>query len=78
MRSDPELADEIDRILRDELWIAPGWVEVAVDEGEVTIKGVADTDETADALTAAVRRGPGIVSMTSHLTARTTQAEFGT
>lgn len=77
-RSDNELADEIDRILRDELWIAPGSVEVAVHEGEVTIKGVTDTDETADALTAAVRRVPGVVSMTSHLTARTTQAEFRT
>lgn len=77
-RSDHELAGEIDRILRDELWIVPGTVDVAIREGEVTIKGVTDTDETAEAITAALRRVPGIVSMTSHLTARTTQAQSRT
>jgi CBS domain-containing protein len=67
-RDDITLADEIanDVLLRD-LWIAPGSVRVGVEDGVVTLEGIAETRTIAEIIVGYVRRVPGVVDVVSHL-----------
>jgi CBS domain-containing protein len=58
-RSDDAIEEEIRHdVLLKTLWIAPGTVDVAVEDGVVTLSG--DVDET---ILSCVRRVPGVVSV---------------
>ena len=58
-RSDDAIAEEIRHdVLLKTLWIAPGTVDVAVEDGVVTLSG--EVDET---ILSCVRRVPGVVSV---------------
>jgi CBS domain-containing protein len=69
VRSDAELAEEIRHdVLLKALWISPESVEVAVDEGAVTLTGVVENRATAEMLPAFVQRVPGVVTVLSDVT----------
>jgi CBS domain-containing protein len=66
VRTDSELSAEICQdVLVKMLWIPPGSVEVAVDEGVVTLKGEVENRATAEMLPGFVRRVPGVVAVRS-------------
>jgi CBS domain-containing protein len=69
VRTDDELAEEIrDGVLLRALWIPPGDVDVAVDEGVVTLRGEVENRPTAELLPDFVRRVPGVVAVRSDVT----------
>jgi CBS domain-containing protein len=58
-RSDAAIAEEIaQEVLLRTLWIAPGSVDVLVEDGVVTLRGAVD-----DTVLSCVRRVPGVVSV---------------
>jgi CBS domain-containing protein len=66
VRSDGEIAQEIgDDVLLRTLWIAPGSVDVTVEDGGVTLTGKVENRATAEMLPAFVQRVPGVVSVNS-------------
>jgi CBS domain-containing protein len=69
VRTDTELADEIrnDVLLR-ALWIPPESVEVAVEDGAVTLTGMVENRATAEMLPGFVQRVPGVVAVRSEVT----------
>jgi CBS domain-containing protein len=70
-RPDDALAREICvEVIGRDFWIAPGAVQVEVHDGEVTLSGSVESPATAEALPEAVRKVPGVVSVTSELAAR--------
>ena len=67
-RSDEAIAREIDEdVLLATLWIAPGAVEVVVEDGVVTLTGMVETHTIAEIVEAYVHRVPGVVAVESHL-----------
>lgn len=63
-RSDRELAEQIrHEVLLHTLWIDPATVEVAVDEGKVSLTGTVDTRTIAEMIPAYVSLVPGVVSV---------------
>lgn len=66
-RSDEELAGELRDIIENQFWIPPGQVRASVKRGEVTLIGEVDLQGTAESLTEAVRRVPGVVEVESNL-----------
>jgi CBS domain-containing protein len=71
LRTDDELAEEIrEGVLLRELWIPPGNVDVAVNEGIVTLRGEVENRVTAELLPDFVRRVPGVVAVRSDVTSR--------
>lgn len=67
-RDDEAIAREIaEDVLLTTLWIAPGAVEVSVEEGAVTLAGTVETHTIAEIVEAYVHRVPGVVSVDSHL-----------
>jgi CBS domain-containing protein len=69
VRTDDELAEEIrDGVLLRALWIPPGDVDVAVDEGVVTLRGEVENRPTAELRPDFVRRVPGVVAVRSDVT----------
>lgn len=71
-RSDEEILHEIEQILlRETLWIDhPEDVHVAVVDGVVTLSGKVESAADAELLPLHVRRVPGVVAVTTKLTAR--------
>lgn len=70
-RSDAEIADEInDEILRRTLWLEPGNVTVAVENGAVTLEGEVESDADAELLPVFVSRVPGVISVRTNVRAR--------
>jgi CBS domain-containing protein len=69
VRTDAELAKEIrnDVLLRS-LWIPPDRVEVAVEDGAVTLTGEVENRATAEMLPGFVQRVPGVVTVRSDVT----------
>jgi CBS domain-containing protein len=71
-RSDEEIAREIDDdVLLATLWIAPETLEIAVEDGVVTIAGVVETRTIAEIVASYIRRVPGVVTVHSELEWRT-------
>jgi len=69
VRTDRQLADEIrEHVLLKSLWIPPGNVNVAVDEGVVTLSGEVENRTTAEMLPDLVQRVPGVVAVRSDVT----------
>jgi CBS domain-containing protein len=69
VRSDTEIANEIRQdIVLKTMWIAPEQVELAVQQGEVTVRAHVDTETEADLLEEFVHRVPGVVSVDADLT----------
>jgi CBS domain-containing protein len=70
-RPDDEIAKDIRReVIVREFWISPEEVFVEVEDGEVTLSGAVDSDITAAALPEAVRKVPGVVSVSSSIVVR--------
>lgn len=70
-RPDADIERELrDRVLFKVFWLEPGRVAVTVRGGEVSLSGTVDTDADVEALPRLVQRVPGVVSVTSSLTAR--------
>lgn len=69
VRTDAELAEEIrnDVLLR-ALWIPPDSVDVAVEDGAVTLTGAVENRATAEMLPGFVQRVPGVVTVRSEVT----------
>ena len=68
VRSDDEIAKEIrDDVIHRTLWIAPGSVEVVVEDGNVRLTGKVETKADAELIPAFVQRVPGVVSVLSKL-----------
>lgn len=67
-RDDEAIEREIaEDVLLSTLWIAPGSVEVGVDDGVVTLTGRVETKTIAEIAAAYVRRVPGVVAVESSL-----------
>jgi osmotically-inducible protein OsmY len=49
------------------MWCSPGYVDVAVRDGDVVLTGEVESADVAEALVAAVERVPGVRSVTSRL-----------
>jgi CBS domain-containing protein len=69
-RSDEEIAREIaEDVVRRGFWEEPGAVEVSVENGEVTLSGTVQSEVVATGIPRVARRVPGVVSVSSSLTA---------
>jgi CBS domain-containing protein len=67
-RSDEEIEREIrEDVLLHTLWIQPARLEIAVEEGEVTLTGTLETRTEAELAAAYVRRVPGVVDVRADL-----------
>jgi CBS domain-containing protein len=67
-RDDASIEREIaDDVLLSALWIAPGAVDVEVEDGCVRLTGCVETKTIAEIVGAYVRRVPGVVSVQSEL-----------
>lgn len=70
-RTDEEIRREIaEDVLLRTLWISPGDVTIAVEQGEVSLGGELDNRSEAEIAVAYVRRVPGVVGVRSDLTWR--------
>ena len=70
-RSDTEIRREIDTdVVKQILWLDPTGLDVAVEDGIVTLSGTLDSDTDIELLREFVRRVPGVVSIRSNLRAR--------
>lgn len=70
-RTDAEIATEIeDDILRRTLWLEPGSVAVAVEDGAVTLDGEVETDADVELLPVFVSRVPGVISVEANVRSR--------
>ena len=70
-RSDEAIAQDIRTgVILHAFWMTPNDVDVAVEGGEVTLRGVVDSEAVRDALVGAVRRVPGVVVVSPELTLR--------
>ena len=68
-RDDESIRREIaEDVLLATLWIAPGAVEVVVEDGVVTLTGQVETHTIAEIVDAYVHRVPGVVAVEPHLT----------
>lgn len=67
-RDDETIEREIaDDVLLSTLWIAPGSIDIEVDEGVVKLAGRVETRTIAEIVAAYVRRVPGVVAVESEL-----------
>jgi len=70
-RSDTEIRREIDtEVVKQILWLEPGGLDVAVEDGIVTLSGTLDTETDIELLCEFVRRVPGVVAVRSDVRAR--------
>jgi CBS domain-containing protein len=76
VRTDREIAEELEETLHYRFLLAPGTVEATVANGKVTLEGELDSRENAAMLEAAVGEIPGVVAVSSRLTWRTRDREF--
>jgi CBS domain-containing protein len=67
LRGDDEIAEEIQELLLETLWIAPEAVDVDVRAGVVSLSGELETWSSADLLARLVRRVPGVVDVHSRV-----------
>ncbi len=70
-RSDEEIALDIrEDVLLRSFWITPGEVDVSVRNGEVTLKGILESDLLTQLVPETVQRVPGVVRVKSQLGVR--------
>jgi CBS domain-containing protein len=70
-RSDEAIAEDIRTgVILHAFWMTPNDVDVAVEGGEVTLRGVVESEAVRDALVGAVRRVAGVVAVIPELTLR--------
>jgi CBS domain-containing protein len=70
-RSDTEIRREIEtEVVKQILWLDPTGLDVAVDDGVVTLAGTLDSDTDIELLREFVRRVPGVVTVQSSLLPR--------
>ena len=70
-RTDDEIAEQIrDEIFVRALWLGPEELDLAVQEGVVTIRGAVETESDARVVEHLVRGVPGVVDVTAELMAR--------
>jgi CBS domain-containing protein len=70
-RPDAEIEREIkERVILKSFWLELGKVRVSIHGGEVTLSGTVDSKADVEVLPRLVQRVPGVVSVTSSLTAR--------
>jgi len=70
-RSDSEIRQEINtEVVKQILWLDPSFLQVDVEDGEVTLSGTLDGEADIELLREFVRRVPGVVSVRSNLRAR--------
>jgi CBS domain-containing protein len=63
-RSDDDVAAEIrEHVLRRALWVEPGTIEVAVENGEVTLRGALESRSDVRLLSKLTARVPGVVTV---------------
>jgi CBS domain-containing protein len=73
IRPDEDIAREIkDDVIVRSLWISPEEIDVEVEDGEVTIGGRVDTKADAELIPSFAERVPGVVSVASTLSWRST------
>jgi CBS domain-containing protein len=71
VRTDAEIRAEIQQeAIRKALWLDPNDVRVTVDGGHVKLAGSVASDSDAELLLTFTRRVPGVVAVTSEVTAR--------
>lgn len=74
-RADEEIALDIrDDVLLGTYWITPGHVDVSVRNGEVTLRGIVESDLLTQLLPEAVQRVPGVVRVKASLAVRSVDA----
>ena len=67
-RADHEIKREIEQdVVLHRFWISPGSVSVTVSNGEVTLVGEVETEDTAELVSRYVARVPGVVTLNSKL-----------
>ena len=66
-RSDEEIARDIRQDVVKRLWIAPERIEVEVEQGEVVLRGEADTEVEAELLLKRIPLVAGVVGVRSEL-----------
>jgi CBS domain-containing protein len=70
-RADEAIAEDIRTgVILHAFWMTPSEIDVAVEGGEVTLRGFVDSEAVRDALVGAVRRVPGVVAVSPQLTLR--------
>lgn len=69
-RDDASVAREILQAARDDLWLDPARISIAVVDGVVTLGGELDTEAEERALVATARRVPGVVEVVSTVATR--------
>ncbi|HEY2543353.1 MAG TPA: CBS domain-containing protein [Gaiellaceae bacterium] len=70
-RSDADIEQELtEDVLLQQMWISPHEVEVAVDDGVVTLAGMVENKTQAQLVAAYARRVPGVVDVESRITWR--------
>ena len=69
IRPDEAIEREIKQDLLQTLWIDPGHLSIAVENGDVRLGGKVDTRDQAELVTRLVQSIPGVVSVDSQLTA---------
>jgi CBS domain-containing protein len=70
-RSDEAIAEDIRTgVILHAFWMTPNDVDVAVEGGEVTLRGVVESEAVRHALVGAVRRVAGVVAVIPELTLR--------
>jgi CBS domain-containing protein len=70
-RTDEEISGQIrDEVFVRALWLGPEELDLAVEEGVVTIRGTVETESDARVVEHLVRSIPGVVDVTAELTAR--------
>jgi CBS domain-containing protein len=73
-RPDEEIASEITDVIERQYEVLPQQVSVTVIRGEVALEGEVDFKSTAESLTEAVARVPGVVSLDANLSWRLEEA----
>jgi CBS domain-containing protein len=70
IRDDTVIETEIrDDVIARSMWLKPNTVQVEVEDGEVTLAGRVDSEADAELLVGLVSRVPGVVDITSRLSA---------
>jgi CBS domain-containing protein len=69
-RADIEIQEELEDLVKRQLWIPLEYLTIAVEDGEVTIEGELDMRSEAELVEAFAHRVPGVVAVESRLSWR--------
>jgi CBS domain-containing protein len=74
-RTDAEIRADIEDILRRALWLEPGSVEIAVERGDVVLRGEVETRSAAEVMKQLVLKTTGVVTVDSKVRHRVDDVE---